>query len=86
MTNGQVSDLMYELFVIALKLGGPILIISMAVGIVISIVQAATQINEQTLTFVPKLIAIGIILVVMGSTMLDTIQDFTIRIFEMMAG
>ena len=52
LTTGEINDLMYQVFVLALKLGGPILIISMVVGIVISILQAATQIHEQTLTFV----------------------------------
>lgn len=86
MTTGEITDLMYDLFILAVQLGGPILIISMIVGIVISILQAATQIHEQTLTFVPKLIVIGIILVIMGSMMLQTLQDFTTRIFTLMAG
>ncbi|WP_346726250.1 flagellar biosynthesis protein FliQ [Zhenpiania hominis] len=86
MTTGEITDLMYDLFILAVQLGGPVLIISMIVGIVISILQAATQIHEQTLTFVPKLIVIGIILVIMGSMMLQTLQDFTTRIFTLMAG
>lgn len=86
MTTGEISDVMYELFILAVQLGGPVLIISMVVGIVISILQAATQIHEQTLTFVPKLIVIGIILVITGSTMLQSLQDFTTRIFTLMAG
>lgn len=82
MTNGEVSDLMYQVFILAMKLGGPMLIISMVVGIVISILQAATQIHEQTITFVPKLIVIGILLVITGSTMLNSLQDFTAQIFN----
>ena len=58
MTNGEVADLMYKVFIMALQLGGPVLVVSMAVGIIISILQAATQIHEQTLTFVPKLLVI----------------------------
>ena len=65
MTNGEVLDLMYEVFVLAVQLGGPVLVISMLVGVLISIIQAATQIHEQTITFVPKLLVIGIILVFM---------------------
>ena len=65
LTTGQISDIMYQLFVYSVQLGGPILIISMVVGIIISILQAATQIHEQTLTFVPKLIVIGIIVVLL---------------------
>ena len=70
----------------SVQLGGPILIISMVVGIIISILQAATQIHEQTLTFVPKLIVIGIILLLTGSTMLKTLQNFTEEIFALIAG
>lgn len=86
MTNGEVLDLMYEVFVLAVQLGGPVLLISMLVGVLISIIQAATQIHEQTITFVPKLIVIGLILVFTGGSMLQTLQDFTIRIFQMMQG
>lgn len=86
MTNGEVTDLMYEVFVMAVQLAGPLLVISMLVGILISIIQAATQIHEQTITFVPKLLVIGIILVFTGSSMLQSLQDFTIRIFQMIQG
>lgn len=83
MLGSEVSDLMYEFFVLAVQLAGPVLVLSMLVGVLISIIQAATQIHEQTITFVPKLLVIGLILVFTGSTMLKTLQDFTIRIFQM---
>ena len=86
MTTGEITDLMYDMFILAIQLGGPILIISMMVGVAISILQADTQIHEQTITFVPKLIVIGIVLVVTGSSMLQTLQDFVARIFVLMAG
>lgn len=86
MTNGEVLDLMYEVFVLAVQLGGPVLVISMLVGVLISIIQAATQIHEQTITFVPKLLVIGIILVFTGGNMLEMLQDFTVRIFQMIQG
>ena len=86
MTNGEVADLMSDVFVLAVELAGPLLIISMLVGVVIAILQAATQIHEQTITFVPKLLVIGIILVFSGETMLRMLQDFTVRIFELIAG
>ena len=85
MTTGEIGDLMYQMFILAVKLGGPILLISMIVGIVISILQAATQIHEQTLTFVPKLIVIGIILVITGNSMLKMLQEFTQQIFPFIA-
>lgn len=85
MTAGDIGDIMYQLFVLAVQLAGPVLIISMLVGILIAILQAATQIHEQTLTFVPKLLVIGIILLITGSNMLRTLQDFTIDIFQLIA-
>lgn len=85
MTAGEIGDIMYQLFVLAVQLAGPVLIISMLVGILIAILQAATQIHEQTLTFVPKLLVIGIILLISGSSMLRTLQDFTIDIFQLIA-
>lgn len=86
MTNGEIGDLMYRVFILAVQLGGPLLVISMLVGVLISIIQAATQIHEQTITFVPKLLVIGLILVFTGGNMLKTLQDFTIEIFTMMQG
>lgn len=86
MTAGEIGDIMYQMFLLSIQLAGPALVISMAVGILISILQAATQIHEQTLTFVPKLIVIGIILVVTGNSMLKTMQEFTEMIFQKIIG
>lgn len=86
MTNGEVGDLMYEVFIMVVQLAGPLLVISMLVGILISIIQAATQIHEQTITFVPKLLVIGVILVFTGNSMLESLQDFTRKIFELIQG
>ncbi|GFI50353.1 flagellar biosynthetic protein FliQ [Lachnospiraceae bacterium 62-26] len=86
MTNGEVADLMYDVFILVIQLAGPLLVISMMVGILISIIQAATQIHEQTITFVPKLLVIGIILVFSGSKMLEMLQEFTTRIFRLIQG
>jgi flagellar biosynthetic protein FliQ len=84
MTDVAVNSLMYELFGLVVKMAGPVLIVSMIIGIVISIIQAATQIHEQTITFVPKLIVIGLMLLMMGDHMMTTICDFTINIFNTM--
>ena len=83
MTNEQIGEIIYELFVLILQIAGPLLIISMIVGICISIIQAATQIHEQTITFVPKLLVIGLILVFGGGRMMEALSDFTIYIFEL---
>lgn len=82
MSQGEILDIMYSAVVVALKLGGPLLLLSMAVGVLVSIIQAATQIHEQTLTFVPKVAIITATCVMSGSWMAATMQDFTYRIFD----
>lgn len=75
-------EIMAEAFLTVIKLAGPLLIISVIVGLVVAILQAATQVHEQTLTFVPKFIAIGLTLILLGPWMMETMNDFTIRLFE----
>ena len=64
----------------------PVLIASLAVGLVVGIIQAATSVNEQTLTFVPKLAVIALVLVVLGASMLGLVSDFMSEIFARIAG
>ncbi len=64
----------------------PVLLAALAVGLVIGIVQAATSVNEQTLTFVPKLAIIALVLVVMGGAMFGLVSDFAKDIFVQIAG
>ncbi|GMN01809.1 flagellar biosynthetic protein FliQ [Erythrobacter sp. MTPC3] len=61
---------------------GPILLAALAVGLVVGIIQAATSVNEQTLTFVPKLAVIAVVLVFMGGPMMMILSDFLGEIFE----
>ncbi len=84
MTITQALSLMHEAVSVAVKIASPILLLSMGIGIVISIFQAATQIHEQTITFVPKLIVIAAVLLIAGAWMLEMLIDFTKKIFEMM--
>ena len=63
----------------------PVLLVSLAVGLVIGLVQAATSVNEQTLTFVPKLAAIAIVLVLFGASMMTLLGDFMHEIFAEIA-
>ena len=86
MDTAAVSDLMRDAVGLVIKLGGPMLVLSMLVGVVVAIFQAVTQIHEQTITFVPKLLVIGVILVFSGSSMLETLQEFTTKIFLMIQG
>lgn len=82
MSTGDLISIFQDTVITAFKLSAPALIISLIVGLVISIIQAATQIHEQTLTFVPKLIVIVVVLLILGSWMIETMNDFVVRIFE----
>jgi len=82
MDTGFIMDIMTESFLTALMLALPPLLVSLAVGLIISILQAATQVSEQTLTFVPKLLAIGITLLLLGPWMLEVLSDYTVRLFD----
>lgn len=86
MTETEVLDIMYQMFQTVLKLALPLLLVSMIIGIIIAIFQAATQINEQTMTFVPKLLAIIALLGLLGSSMLKTLQDFLQTMLGLIAG
>jgi flagellar biosynthesis protein FliQ len=60
---------------------GPLLLAAMGVGVSISVMQAITQINEATLTFIPKMIAVVVVLLVLGPWMLTVLQDYTVEVF-----
>lgn len=86
MTSSDIMDVFVQAMIIVLKVSAPILIVSLGIGLIISIFQAATQIHEQTLTFVPKLIAIAVILLVLGGWMINTMTDFFNYICETIIG
>ncbi|MDV4149691.1 flagellar biosynthesis protein FliQ [Clostridium sp. AL.422] len=83
MSENLVVGIVKDSLFTALKVAGPILIVSIVIGLIISIFQATTQIQEQTLTFVPKLIGIAAVGLLLGSFMLHTLVSFTERIFEL---
>ena len=85
MSNTEVLDIMYQAFQLAMKLSLPFLLVSMIVGVVIAVFQAATQINEQTMTFVPKLLAILALMGILGSSMLVMLQEFIYQIVDRIA-
>ncbi len=63
----------------------PVLIASLLIGLVVGVIQAATSVNEQTLTFVPKLAVIALVLVLLGGSMIGLIADFMTEIFALIA-
>lgn len=76
MTPETISMIAQDAMIVAIKLTAPVLLPSLAVGLIIAMFQAATQINEATLTFIPKLIVIGFVLMVMGPGMLQLFLDY----------
>lgn len=80
----EVVDIMREAMGVALKLGGPLLILSMLVGILVAIFQAVTQIHEQSLAFILKLIVVVMILLIGGGWMLEELLDFSRYLFTLM--
>ncbi len=77
MTQDTVTSLLVDMMGIAIKVGMPLLLAALVVGLLISIFQAATQIQEQTLSFIPKIAALVVVLIVTGPWMLNTITDWT---------
>jgi flagellar biosynthesis protein FliQ len=82
MDQGDVGALLRETVTVVLKLGGPPLLAALAVGLVMSLVQVVTQINEQALAFVPKVAVVVGALVVLGPFMLVTLADFARLLFD----
>ena len=86
MSDLEILDIMYITFQMAVRLTMPFLLVSMVVGVIIAIFQAATQINEQTLTFVPKFLAILAVMGFLGSSILSMLQDFFRQMLSLIAG
>ena len=85
MDTTVVMSLMRDAVGVTLKLGGPMLLLSMLVGVVVAVLQAVTQIHEQTISFALKLIVVVVVLLVGGGWMLETLQDYTKELFAMIA-
>jgi len=81
MNSATVMTMAYEAMLLALYIAGPLLITTLAVGLIVSIFQAATQINEMTLSFIPKLLAVGIVLVLMGPWLISLMVDYIQLLF-----
>lgn len=82
MNENVVIDIAKQAVFLVLKVSAPMLIASLVVGLVISILQTVTSIQEQTLTFVPKLVAVFLIIVIFGSWIINSVKDFTVELFS----
>ncbi|WP_312811751.1 flagellar biosynthetic protein FliQ [Sedimentibacter sp.] len=84
MSISQVMQVMQAASATAIKIALPLLLLSLTIGLIIAIFQAATQIHEQTLTFVPKLLVTASMLIALGSWMMEVMADFTHYVFDLM--
>ncbi|MBV8047828.1 MAG: flagellar biosynthesis protein FliQ [Paludibacterium sp.] len=82
MTPELVINIVQNALYVLILISAPVLLVSLVVGLFVSIMQAATQINEMTLTFIPKLLALFLTLVLAGPWMLNTLIDYTVRLFK----
>ena len=85
MTPESVMSIGSQAIHVSLLLGAPLLLVALVVGLVISIFQAATQINEATLSFIPKLVGVFVVLVLAGPWMLTVMTDYMRLIFTSVA-
>jgi flagellar biosynthetic protein FliQ len=86
MTPETVIDVGMQAMKVTALLAAPLLLSALVVGLLVGMFQAATQINEMTLTFVPKLIVVALVIMMAGPTLLDTMMGFTIGLIEGIPG
>ncbi|MGN0639284.1 MAG: flagellar biosynthesis protein FliQ [Huintestinicola sp.] len=83
MTEDAVIQVFKDAMILIFKLAGPLLLISMLVGLVIAIIQAATQVHEQTLSFVPKVVVVALLLLILASFYISSVDSFVREIFDL---
>jgi len=81
-SQGEVINILTQAITVVILASAPMLIIAMVVGLLISIFQATTQINEQTLAFVPKIVCVMLALIIFGSFIFSTVGGFVTRLFD----
>jgi flagellar biosynthetic protein FliQ len=82
MTDTTIIEIATQAMIVALKLSAPILLTALCVGFVISLFQSMTQIQEFTLAFVPKVVGVGIVLLISGNWMLHTLMEYTVTLWS----
>jgi len=85
MSQTMVVDIVRDALLTILLTAGPIIGVALVVGLLISVFQATTQIQEQTLTFVPKIVAVFVSIILLGPYMLNQVTSFAIRMFDNVA-
>lgn len=84
MTDNSVVEIGVQAIMLTAKLAGPILAVTLAIGLGVGLLQSATQVQEQTLTFVPKLAGVALVIVLAGNWMLSEVIGFTHNLFDML--
>lgn len=82
MSDADVAALIHDCMIVTMKLSFPVLGVALVAGLLISFFQAITQINEATLAFLPKIVAIGLALTLLGPFMAETLSSFSHRVFD----
>ena len=82
MNQAFISGIMQDAVMTILIVSAPLLIAALVIGVVVSVIQATTQINEQTLVFIPKIVGMMLVIILLGNWMLTKLSDYTIRLFE----
>lgn len=82
MTEEVIIDIFTQTLVLIIKVSAPMLLVSLVVGLIVSILQTITSIQEQTLTFVPKLLAIFLTLMLAGNWIITTLREFIVELFQ----
>ena len=82
MDQATILQLYQEAITLIIEVSAPILLIGLAVGLIVSILQAMTQVNEQTLVFIPKILSILLAMLFFGGWMMTRLQEYTIKLFE----
>jgi flagellar biosynthetic protein FliQ len=82
MNQGTVTHLAVQAMTVAMMVSAPFLLAGLAVGLIVSVVQAATSIQEQTLSFIPKVVVTGVVIAVGGPWMMDQLVGYTQQLFE----
>ncbi|TNM69507.1 flagellar biosynthetic protein FliQ [Streptomyces sp. NP160] len=82
MMDAAVIDIAVQAMIIAAKLSAPMLLVALSIGFIVSLFQSVTQIQEPTLSFVPKAVGVAVVLVVAGNWMLAEMNEFTTGLFD----
>jgi len=83
MTDASVIEIVLQALILVAKVAGPLLATSLVIGLMISLIQSVTQVQEMTLVFVPKMIGVALVLVFLGHWMLNQVVGFTDQLFSM---